>query len=143
MADSELVGTWALVATEWRRTDGRHANPFGPLAVGVLTYDAAGNMAAQVMRAERPQSPGAQASSIEAAMASAFAGYIGYFGTYEIDHARGVVVHTVIGSAFPAWVGGAHNRRFAIDGDRLTLRDSATAMDGTAVEAATIWQRIS
>ena len=142
MADSELVGTWALVATEWRRADGRHANPFGAGAVGVLTYDAAGNMAAQVMRAERPTAPDGHSTSMEAAMASAFAGYIGYFGTYEIDRARGVVVHTVIGSAYPLWVGGTHNRRFSVEGNRLTLCDSVLATDGTAVEASTIWQRI-
>jgi Lipocalin-like domain len=142
MAESELVGTWALVATEWRRADGRHANPFGPGAVGVLTYDGAGNMAAQVMRAERPKSPDGQSTSIESAMSSAFAGYIGYFGTYEIDRSRGVVVHTVIGAAFPPWVGGTPNRRFVVEGDRLTLSDSVTASDGTPVEASTVWQRI-
>jgi hypothetical protein len=142
VATNELVGTWALVATEWRRADGRHGNPFGAGAVGVLTYDAAGNMSAQVMRAERPVAPADHATGIETAMASAFAGYIAYFGTYEIDAAMRVVVHTVIGSAFPAWVGGTHNRRFVVEGDRLTLSDSVTAADGTAVEASTVWRRI-
>lgn len=143
MAANELVGTWALVATEWRRADGRHGNPFGPNAVGVLTYDDAGNMSAQVMRAERPAPPPDHANGIETAMASAFAGYIAYFGTYEIDHATNVVRHHVIGSAFPSWVGSAFNRRFAIEGDRLTLSDSVTAADGTQVEASTVWERIA
>ncbi len=143
MPEAELVGTWALVATEWRRADGRHGNPFGPGAIGVLTYDAAGNMSAQVMRAARPQAPAGQSVSIEAAMASAFAGYVGYFGTYEIDHARGVVVHAVIGSAFPAWAGASHDRRFLIEGDRLTLSASVTAADGTPVEASTTWRRLA
>jgi hypothetical protein len=143
LASNELVGTWALVATEWRRADGRHANPFGPNAVGVLTYDDAGNMSAQVMRAERPAPPPDHANGIETAMASAFAGYIAYFGTYEIDRATSVVRHHVIGSAFPSWVGSVPNRRFMIDGDRLTLSDSVSAADETAVEASTVWQRIA
>ncbi len=143
MAANELVGTWALVATEWRRADGRHANPFGPNAVGVLTYDDAGNMSAQVMRADRPAPPPDHANGIETAMASAFAGYIAYFGTYEIDRATSVVRHHVIGSAFPSWVGSVPNRRFMIDGDRLTLSDSVSAADETAVEASTVWQRIA
>lgn len=143
MAANELVGTWALVATEWRRADGRHANPFGPNAVGVLAYDDAGNMSAQVMRAERPAPPPDHANGIETAMASAFAGYIAYFGTYEIDRATSVVRHHVIGSAFPSWVGSVPNRRFMIDGDRLTLSDSVSAADETAVEASTVWQRIA
>ena len=142
MTTNELTGTWALVATEWRRADGRHGNPFGPNAVGVLMYDAAGNMSAQVMRADRPPSP-VEPAGIETAMMSAVAGYIAYFGTYEIDRANGVVRHDVVGSAFPAWVGGTHNRRFAIEGDRLTLSDSVVAADGTAVEASTVWERIA
>ncbi len=140
---NELAGTWALVASAWRRADGRHANPFGAGAAGILSYDDAGNMSAQVMRADRPPPAAGQPAGIDTAMTSAGAGYIAYFGTYEIDGTRGVVTHTVIGSAFPAWVGGTHNRRFAIDGDRLTLSDSVTAADGTAVEASTTWQRIS
>ena len=143
MPGTQLVGTWALIATEWRRADGRHGNPFGPNAVGVLNYDAAGNMSAQVMRADRAGAAADQANGIETAMTSAFAGYIAYFGTYEIDEARAVVVHTVVGSAFPAWVGATPNRRFAIEGDRLTLSDSVTAADGTPVEASTTWQRVS
>ena len=142
MPNAQLVGTWALVATEWRRADGRHSNPFGPNAVGVLIYDAAGNMSAQVMRADRAVAPADQPDGIETAMTSAFSGYIAYFGTYEIDEARSVVVHTIIGSAFPAWVGATPNRRFAIENDRLTLSDSVTAADGAPVEASTTWQRV-
>jgi hypothetical protein len=138
-----LIGTWALVSTEWKRADGKHANPFGPGAVGILTYDAAGYMAAQVMRAERPPVPDTHARDIDAAMASAFAGYIAYFGTYEIDETASVVRHRVTASAFPAWVGGEHQRRFSFDGDRLTLSDDVTASDGVAVEASTTWQRVA
>ncbi len=146
MSTNELIGTWALVATEWRRADGRHANPFGPGAVGILMYDAAGNMSAQVMRADQAHHavlPDGQAGGIETAMASAVAGYIAYFGRYEIDGARGVVSHYVAGSAFPEWVGGTHERRFAVEGDRLTLSDSVTAADGTPTEASTTWHRLA
>jgi hypothetical protein len=143
MSTNELIGTWALVATEWRRADGRHANPFGPGAVGILMYDTAGNMSAQVMRADRAGVPADQAGGIETAMASAVAGYIAYFGRYEIDGARGVVAHYVAGSTFPAWVGGTHERRFAVEGDRLTLSDSVTAADGTPTEASTTWHRLA
>ncbi len=138
-----LVGTWALIATEWRRADGRHANPFGDGAVGILTYDDAGHMAAQVMRDDRPAVPEGHGRDIDAAMGGAFAGYIAYFGTYEIDADASVVHHRVIASAFPAWVGGEHSRRFVIDGDRLTLTDDVIASDGVEVVASTTWQRVS
>ena len=139
--DARLIGTWALVATEWKRADGRHANPFGQGAVGVLTYDAAGNMAAQIMRADRPSVEEANAG-IEAAMAAAVPGYVAYFGTYEVVE-PGLARHNVVGSAFPAWVGSTHERRFLIDGDRLTLMQDFVTVDGVAVAASTIWERVA
>ena len=141
MNSNPLVGTWALIATQWKRADGRHANPWGEGATGILTYDPAGYMAAQVMRADRPSPADGTPSGIDAAMAAAVPGYIAYFGTYEISGA--VVAHTVLGASLPAWVGTTHRRRFAVDGDRLTLSDSVIAADGIAVEAATTWQRVA
>jgi hypothetical protein len=138
-----LIGTWALVATEWRRADGRHANPFGPGAVGILIYDAAGHLSAQVMRAGRPAPPPEAHAGIDTAMANAVPGYVAYFGAYSIDDGAGTVTHRVAGSAFPAWVGREVPRRFVIEGDRLTLADSVVAADGVAVEAATVWRRVA
>ena len=142
MPDNPLIGTWALIATEWKRADGRHTNPFGDGAVGILMYDDAGHMAAQVMRADRPVVSEGHPRDIDAAMVGAWSGYIAYFGTYEIDAAASIVHHRVFGAAFPAWVGGEHSRRFSIEGDRLTLADNVTALDGIAVLASTTWQRV-
>jgi hypothetical protein len=138
--DSRLAGTWALIATEWKRADGRHANPFGDGAVGVLTYDTAGNMSAQIMRAQRPVVEGGH-EGIETAMASAYPGYVAYFGTYELG-ADGVLHHQIDGSAFPAWVGVEHARRYRIEGDELKLMQDFTTVDGVAVAASTTWRRV-
>lgn len=136
-----LVGTWALVATEWRRSDGKHANPFGPDAVGVVIYDDAGHMSAQVMHAQRPPPPPGRHAGIDTAMATAAPGYVAYFGDYVVDEAAGTITHRVAGSAFPEWVGLEVVRRFAIEGERLILSASVTTADGVAAEAATIWER--
>lgn len=137
-----IVGTWALISSEWKRADGRHANPFGEGSVGMLTYDAAGFMAAQIMHAERPPMPGGP-PTIDQAFATAVPGFLAYFGSYEIDDPAGVVIHTVIASSFPPWVGSEHHRRFAVDGDRLTLSDELTAADGVVVAASTVWHRVA
>jgi hypothetical protein len=139
--ENDLIGTWAFVASEWKRADGKHANPFGEDARGMLMYDAAGYMSAQIMRAERP--PAADfAPTSDAAFASAVPGFLAYFGTYEIDAMRAVVTHRVIASTFPSWVGSQHHRRFAVEGDTLTLSDDLTTSDGVAVAAATVWRRV-
>ncbi len=139
---NDLIGTWALIASEWKRADGKHANPFGAGAAGVLTYDAGGYMSAQIMRADRPPGPDT-APTIDAAFAAAVPGFLAYFGTYEIDESRGIVTHTVVASSFPAWAGAQHHRRFVIDGDHLTLRDDLMTSDGVAVAASTTWRRVA
>ena len=143
MTAADLIGTWALVATAWKRADGKHANPFGDGATGILTYDAAGYMAAQVMRAGRPQPAPDTHAGLDSAMAAAIPGYIAYFGTYEVAATGDVVHHTVIGATMPAWVGTTHNRRFTIAGGELTLVDDVIAADGVAVVASTTWRRVS
>lgn len=139
---NDLIGTWALVASEWKRADGKHANPFGVGSVGVLTYDAGGYMSTQIMRADRPPGPDT-APTIDAAFVAAVPGFLAYFGTYEIDESRGIVTHTVVASSFPAWAGAQHHRRFVIDGDHLTLRDDLMTSDGVAVAASTTWRRVA
>jgi hypothetical protein len=140
--ERDLIGTWGLVSSEWKRADGRHANPFGDGAVGVLIYDASGYMSAQIMRADRAAPDPKQPAGIDVAMTSAVAGYVAYFGVYAADAAAGTVTHRVIGAAHPAWVGMEIMRRFVIEGDVLTLRDDLTTADGVPVAAATSWQRM-
>ncbi|MDP9238159.1 MAG: lipocalin-like domain-containing protein [Chloroflexota bacterium] len=139
---TSIKGTWALVATEWKRADGKHANPFGANALGIVIYDGAGNMSAQVMHEGRTQPPATQPSGIDTAMASATPGYIAYFGTYAVDEAAWTIAHHVAGSAYPAWVGLDITRRFKIEGNRLTMSASVVTSDGVAAEAATIWERV-
>ena len=54
-------------------------------------------------------------------MRSAYAGYIAYFGTYEVNEAGDTVVHHVHGALNPGWVGGDQVRRMRFDGELLVL----------------------
>ena len=137
--EPSIIGTWALVATEWRRADGRHSNPFGADATGILIYDAAGYMSAQVMRADRPA---AAVAGIDTAMTTAVPGYIAYFGTYEVDASAALITHHVIGGVFPGWVGQTHGRNFVVTDDTLILSADVVAADGVAVHASTTWERV-
>jgi hypothetical protein len=141
MTQHPIVGTWAFVASEWKRADGRHANPFGAGAMGVLMYDASGHMSAQIMHADRPPVT-TIAPTIDAAFGLAIPGFLAYAGEYEIDDGNAVVTHRVVVSSFPPFVGTEHRRRFTIDGDELTLRDDLTTADGVPVAAATTWRRM-
>jgi len=54
MGKDEFVGTWKLVSFEARRSDGQIVYPFGRDVIGVISYDAKGNMSMQMMRSDRP-----------------------------------------------------------------------------------------
>lgn len=76
-----------------------------------------------------------EASTEEAARA--WRNYIGYWGTYTVDAAAGVVIHTVQGAWFPNWVGLKQVRKYRFTGDQLTLE-----ADSPAWQATLVWQRI-
>jgi hypothetical protein len=54
MKNNQFAGTWKLIACEFRTADGHIDSPFGHDALGTIIYDASGNMAVQIIRADRP-----------------------------------------------------------------------------------------
>jgi hypothetical protein len=62
--------------------------------------------------------------------------YAGYFGSFSVDAARGVVIHHVAGSSSPGMVGTDQERRFKFDGDKLIL-----GADAGADKMEIIWQK--
>ena len=131
-----LVGVWKLVSCEREMTNGRIDRPLGEQPVGRLIYDAGGRVSVQLMRAgRRAEAAKAARTSWEAAeMATCdeiremVAGYLAYFGTYEVDEATRTVSHTVLGSLIPAWVGTNRKRTYELEGDalRMTLQRGET-----------------
>ncbi len=133
-----LIGTWTLLSYVTENADGSQGKPYGD-AVGRLSYDEHGNMAGQVMRPGRfdvtPGQWGAQD------VRSAYAGYIAYFGTYEVNEAEDTVVHHVDGALNPGWVGGDQVRRMRFDGERLILSTDVPKA-GLMVTHKLTWQKL-
>ena len=139
MAVTRLVGNWTLLSYVTEHPDGSRGKPYGD-AVGRLSYDALGNMAGQVMRPGRlevaPRQWGAQE------VRSAYAGYIAYFGTYEVSAAGDAVVHHVQGALNPGWVGGDQVRRMRFDDDLLIL-STEVQKDGALVRHTLTWKKLA
>jgi hypothetical protein len=134
----ELIGNWSLISYITEAPDGTRGKPYGD-AVGRLSYDASGNMSGQVMRPGR--APVIHGESGVADVRAAYAGYIAYFGSYEVNDARDTVVHHVQGALNPGWVGGSQVRRMRFDGDRLVL--STDVKKGSSMIRHTLtWQRL-
>jgi hypothetical protein len=112
-----FVGTWRLVSFE---DEGAAGSTTGARPVGLIYYDAAGNMAAQIMP-DRPRPNWTGAPTPEQAK-EALTGYTAYFGTYTVDEKARTVAHHRSGSLNPSGVGVDAVRRYEFaPGDRLIL----------------------
>ena len=134
--DPRFVGNWRLVTIE--NFDEKGVGRPGAYTGGRIMYDSAGQMSAQLTRPNRPLLP---ADAGEALRATAYAGYVAYYGAYEIDAAAGKVTHKVEGSLNPNWPKTELPRYFAFsDGDntlKLSIRNDAGRVTGTLT-----WARI-
>jgi hypothetical protein len=90
-----FLGVWRLVSCESKQTPtGAVQYPYGNNPIGRLTYDASGRMSAQIMKPDRRTSVAATAAASAIAEISAeemrevLAGYIAYFGTFDVDESR-------------------------------------------------------
>ena len=113
-ADERFVGTWRLVEQVTHRVDGTTVYPRGKDALGILMYDALGNMAVQLMRAGGTS---ARLGSLDTAMND----FLAYFGTYSMD--AHTMRHHVQGCSYARWIGTNQVRHYKFDeqGSQLTL----------------------
>jgi hypothetical protein len=144
-ATPRFVGAWRLLSCEARDSSERIQYPFGEQAAGQLFYDGAGNMGAQLMRANRPHfAAGDPALGTDAEVRNAFDGYVAYFGTYSVDESNSAVTHKVTGASFPNWIGVDLVRYYTFDDDgRLRLSTPPIAAGGLLLHYVLLWERMS
>jgi hypothetical protein len=115
---ARFVGTWKLVSVQ------NDAGPDirGDRPIGLIHYDAAGNMAVQIMPDRpRPKWKAGEPPTPDEAK-EAMTGYAAYFGTYTVDEKAGTVSHQRQGSLVPGTVGVDAVRRYEfLPGERLLL----------------------
>jgi Lipocalin-like domain len=131
-AKRRLVGNWKLVKYEVFDVSGS-ARP-GAFDEGRLMYDEKGEMSAHLMQSGRPR----EAATTETDRAAAYQAYLGYFGPFTIDPDKQIVVHHVVGSSRPDWIGSEQVRYYAFPADNtLTL----SLKSGERVTQTLTWER--
>ncbi len=132
---ARLAGAWRLVSFQSFDQNGT-ARP-GPYDTGILVYDASGRMSAHLMHSSNQAD---QPLTTDAERAAAYRRYLGYWGPFTVDEAKGVVTHYVEGSSNPNWVGSNQVRYYGLtaNGDRLTL----SLKSGERVTSTLLWDRI-
>lgn len=144
--DPRFIGTWSLVTSEFRTSDGTVTYPLGEDAAGVLIYDRGGRMGAQLMRKDRPKfASGDMQGGTPEEIKAANEGYVSYFGSYKVNSKDRTVVHHVEGSLFPNWVGQDQVRSFEFSADSqvLTLKTRPFLSGGREITGVLIWKRLS
>ncbi len=118
-AAKRFVGTWRLVSLE---VDGQPGPNTGSHPTGRIYYDAAGNMAAQILP-DRPRSKWTGAVPTPDEARETVIGYVAYFGTYTVDDRERVISHQRAGALNPNWADAPPLvRRYEFIGDdRLVL----------------------
>ena len=134
-AKDRLVGAWGLVS--FVSFDANGASRPGAYDLGRIVYDASGQMSAHLMHSSNK----ADASpATDADRSAAFRRYLGYYGPFTVDELTGIVIHHVLGSSNPNWVGSNQVRYFNLseDGNKLTL----SVKNQTRVTSTLVWERI-
>lgn len=120
-----LLGGWTLESYVVGRDGTDDITPLGKRPVGLITYTADGAMSAQL-------------ASDDAVPSSGMPAYTAYFGAFEVDGGRSLVIHHVHGASEPALVGKALEREYRLEGDSLVL----TASLGTGRHEL-VWRKIA
>ncbi len=144
MADQPFIGTWTLVSSEFRCSDGTIVYPYGDDALWLLIYTATGHMAVQLLRADRPVfAVGDPYRGTPEEIKAAFEGYIAYFGSYDVNDAEGSVTHHVHGASFTNWIGGDQQRFFEFAGNQLMLSTPPILAGNATLTGVVIWERVA
>lgn len=143
MVMKQFVGTWKLVSSEFKFSDGQVINPLGNDAIGILMYDASQHMSVQITRRDRPIfASDDQLKGTPSEMKSAFKGFTAYFGSYHVNEKEAIVTHHVEGSLFPNWIGKDQVRFFEFSDNRLRLSTPQIPMGGRQITGQLVWQRV-
>jgi hypothetical protein len=125
---NKLLGAWRYLGAN---VNGQRRN-LGPDPKGMIYYGPRGEMMVQIAPDVERKRAGNVATAEEAR--HALTGYIAYLGTYSVDAKTGTVTHHRQASLQPG-DNGDLVRRYAFDGDRLSLWSPDNALE-------VIWERI-
>lgn len=139
---AQLVGTWRLVSSTQRLSDGtaRPDPQTGHNGVGYLVYTETGNMCVVVGNSERTRWHSAQAPT-DAELRNAFDGLVAYAGTFEVNEAERAVVHHIEVDRVPNATGADRKRFCSFSGNRLLLR-AAPPLPAGVKEWTITWERV-
>lgn len=142
MSPESFWGVWKLVAYEFRLADGIVLRPMGQGVRGLLIYDRSGYVMLHVMDPDRPRfQSGDWLRGEPSEIQSAWEGTFAYYGTFELDTLRQMMIHHIQGASFPNWIGLDRELFFEFKDNRLTLMTLPMSLAGEQAVGYLIWER--
>ena len=139
---AQLVGAWRLLGIEYRGPGGALEDPFYHRGSGgLLIYDASGVMSVQIAGAARP-AVAVTAARPAAALTVVPDGYYAYYGTWELDAGRSMVVHHVDRALYSGEEGDSYSQEVQVTEGRLVMTNRHREADGEYVRTKT-WERVA
>jgi hypothetical protein len=137
-----LIGSWKLLSYEDRDPNGASVYPYGKAPAGLLIYDATGHMAIQIMTTPPPDvaSDDWDLFTVKEKLAL-YDAYIAYFGRYEVDSGRKIVIHLAEADLSRLYIGRREERHYQLAGDRLVLTEAWT-QSGKRWSGTRVFQRL-
>ncbi len=131
-----------------RFDDGTIEYPLGRDAEGLIVYSREGFFSGQMMQKDRPKFAQARQSAAQkdfgtdAEVRAAFNGYGAYWCTYDVDEARSIVYHRLVGALLPDWEGQVNVRHYEFGQDLLILSSPPMTMAGKQGRSVLHWRRV-
>ena len=139
---NQFVGSWRLVSSEGRSSDGSVTYDWGKEPIGRAMFDDAGRLSLHLVRPNRRNfQSGDFLRPAPDELTEAFSGYFGYFGSYTVDEDEGVVTFHVDGAAYPNYIGTDQVRNYEIVGNQLILTTPPERAGGVDVVYVVTWER--
>lgn len=136
-----LVGTWNLVHVDNVLADGTRVHLYGDRPDGVLTFDAQGRYAVQILSRGRPSfASGDKAKGTPEEQRAAVEGNNSHFGRYLVDPAGSAITFRIEHAFFPNWEGTEQRRKVRLRGDELTYTVPSPTTGGV-VTGEVKWRR--
>jgi hypothetical protein len=139
---AHIIGTWELVSTEERLTNGskRAYLDVGARGKGYLMYTADGHMCATGMNPDRPAWQDVYKPT-ETEKVRAMDGFFGYCGRYVIDTRNHAIYHYPEVALDPNLVGTKQIRPYGLDAEILTFsgKDTTPGVESYAIS----WKKMA
>lgn len=140
-SEHPLVGAWLLSTVAIMDASGDTLeHPLGQSPTGLITYTADGHMSVSMLNPDAESSPEEGAAGpVDTATLFRTSPYLGYAGTYEVT--GDLVVHHLHVASLRPWVGTSQERRWRVEGDRLTLLPPTEGTGDGARTPRLVWHR--